>query len=46
MREEASERLTILHICFCSLSYNSKYQLGEPANTSQQYSMHGHIVDL
>ena len=33
------------YICFC-LSNNSKWQLGAPAQTWQQYSMQGHMVDL
>ena len=35
-----------LHIRFCSLSNNSKQQLGAPAQTWKQYSMYGCIVDL
>ena len=45
-REIASERPTVLHIHFCSLSNNSKYQLGAQVLKWQQYSIHGHMVDL
>ena len=31
---------------FCSLSNNSKYQLGAPGQTWQQSSMRGNMVDL
>ena len=39
-REATSEGPTVLHIRFCSLSNNSKQQLGAPAQTWQQYSMY------
>ena len=42
-KEAASERLTVLHMHFCSWSNNFKWQLGAPGKTWQQYSMHGHI---
>ena len=32
-REVASKQPTVLHICFCSLSSNSRYQLEPPAQT-------------
>ena len=45
-REAASEELTVLHICFCSLSNNSKQQLGVPDQMWTRYSIHGRMVDL
>ena len=45
-REAASEGPTVLHIRICSLPNNSKQQLGAPAQTWQQYFMHGRMVDL
>ena len=45
-REAASEGPTVLHIHFCSLSSNSKQQLRAPAQTWQQFSIHGCMVDL
>ena len=45
-REAAREGLAVLHIGFCSLSNNSKYQLGAPTQTWQQYVMNGCMVDL
>ena len=33
------------HICFCSLSNNSKKQLGVPAQMWQQYFIYGQMVD-
>ena len=39
-REATSEGPPVLHIHFCSLSNNSKQQLGAPAQTWQQYSMY------
>ena len=42
-REAPSEGPTVLHIRFCSLSNNFKYQLGAPAQKWQQYSMHDHL---
>ena len=45
-RKAASERSTVLHIRFCSLSNNSKKQLGAPAQKWQQYPIHGRTVDL
>ena len=41
-----SQGPAVLHICFCSLSNNSKQQLGAPAQTWQQYFIHGRMVDL
>ena len=46
VQELASEGPTVLHIPFCSLSNNSKLQLGAPAQAWQQYSMHGRMVDF
>ena len=45
-RKATSEGPTVLHICFCSLSNNSKKQLGALAQTWQQYYIHGFMVDL
>ena len=45
-RDAASEGPTVLHSHFCSLSNNSKQQLGVPAQTRQQYSIHGCMLDL
>ena len=45
-RQAASEGPTVLNIHFCSLSNNSKQQLGAPAQTWKQYSVHGCKVDL
>ena len=39
-RQTASEGPTALHIRFCNLSNNFRLQLGAPAQTWQQYSMH------
>ena len=40
-RKAASEGPKILYIWYCSLSSNSLKQLGAPAQTWQQYSIHG-----
>ena len=45
-REVAREARTVLHILFCSLSNNSKKQLGAPAQTWQWHSIHGCLVVL
>ena len=44
-REVASEGPTVLHIRFCSLSNKSKKHQA-PAQTCQQYSMYGSMVDF
>ena len=43
-KKQPSEGPAVLHIC--SLSNNSKWQLGAQAQTEQQYFIHGHMVDL
>ena len=45
-REAASEGQTVMHIRFCSLSNISKWQIGATAQTWQQYSINGCMVDL
>ena len=45
-KDAATEQPTVLYIRFCSLSNNSKQQLGAPAQIWQQYSIHGRMVDL
>ena len=46
VQEKQQMKTSILHDCFCSFPNNSKYQLGAPAQTWQQYFIHGHMVDL
>ena len=41
-----SQIRTVLQIRFCSLSDNSRQQLGALAQTWQQYSIYGRMVDL
>ena len=46
VQEKQQVKTSILHDCFCSFPNNSKYQLGTPAQTWQQYSIDGHMIDL